>query len=408
MATQPLASFLESGLVSRDSSILNLFDIEGLNSVVLSKSGFRSSRAATEVEMREIIKLGSHWDLVIATHGIDRFYATTTQADFSAFISWAKESSKFFLLTPEWEILDPSNGALGPQRMRPEVSSFRYVSELTTERDSPQERPVVLLSDWFLFDGLHWREHKDLVSPPSGAVDKPLNGGSIRRPRTFLHNEGTVIKCQVGNPDYFESLEIIREAECLQRLPPSVRVALQIPRLVRIHQGRSVTVTVRERVPGEPLVDQGEVTTKIPQIKILGKTLELATRYSQNGFFHNDFRPWNILHVGDELTMIDFSGLSRVDEDSRDLPQIIALAGTLIFLGDLDANGLKIGIGESFDRDVMLIMEDYLVGRNIRIGELYDEPWLALPTIGGSIEISLQMSAKELLDQLLAVRNGVF
>ena len=58
----------------------------------------------------------------------------------------------------------------------------------------------------------------------------------------------------------------------------------------------------------------------------------ICLRYSRNGFFHNDLRPWNLLFDGSKIDLIDFADTSKRDNDLTGLHQIEGYIGTALVL----------------------------------------------------------------------------
>jgi hypothetical protein len=344
---------------------------------------------------------GQHWDLVVATFGMDRFYLTTSEARLFDFITWLTNHSRLCLVTPHHEGNDPTNPRLGPYRLNPQFTIFNYYSEVLSELVSLDEDAVVALSDYFLFDGLRWHESKNLVSLTAGIDGLSSMSDSARRPRTFMHAEGYVIKSQIGCPDYFDSLEIVREADVLASLPLEIMSALNLPRLLNINRGRAVSTVIRQGVIGKPLNVLNKDSSKSLRLDIMKKVIDLSASYAELGIFHNDFRPWNILLTPDGLQLIDFADISTSDQDVRDIPQILALAGTIATICNLDTEGFPLRSGEFFDTDLLEILRAYLVGRGINIGSLYSRPWLQLPEMRDTIDLSKVATIFDLLDVLV-------
>lgn len=392
---------LNSPRLTSGSRILNLFDHEGVNSRWLTNRGISHTHCSTEDDVRRIMNSGMDWDLVIATTGMQRFYATNSDVHLLDFVSWLKKHSKLGLVTPHHEIPDPSNRKLGPYRLNPNFTIFNYFSEIPTDAESETEEPAVALSDHVLFDGLNWHESANLRSLTRGLDGLTFVTDTARRPRTFMHTEGFVIKSQVGCPDYFDSMEVIREAEVLQNLSVSITSTLGLPRVLHVSQGRAVSTLVRQGIAGRSLNSRDKGLGKDSREQLMKQVIDLACTYAELGLFHNDFRPWNVLCTPNGLEMIDFADVSTLDQDVRDLPQILALVGTLIECGDLDTNGFNLRPGELFDTDLLDIVREYLGARGMTIGSLYDRPWLELPAIKNFIALGDVKTSFDLCDQVL-------
>jgi hypothetical protein len=389
-------------LLGDEPKILNLFDRKGINSRWLTENHLSHTNCTSEEALRQVMESDQHWDLVIATYGIDRFYSTTSEPRLFDFITWLKNHSKLCLVTPHHQGNDPTNPRLGPYRLNPQFTIFNYYSEILPELISLDDGPVVALSDYFLFDGVRWHERRNLVSMTEGIDELSSITESARRSRTFMQDEGYVIKSQIGCPDYFDSLEIIREAEVLASLPLEIRSALNLPRLLNINQGRAVSTVVRQGIDGKSLNLLDKESSKGLRIDVMKKVIDLAASYAKLGLFHNDFRPWNILLTPDGLQLIDFADISTIDQDVRDIPQILALVGTVTSLCNLDTQGFPLRPGEFFDTDLLEILRDYLSERDVNIGSLYGYPWLLLSETRGTINVSEVATIYDLLDALLA------
>jgi len=392
---------LDSCLLGPESRILNLFDPAGINSHWLTENHLSHINCTGEEALRQIMESDQHWDLVLATFGIDRFYSTTSEPQLFDFITWLKNHSRLCLVTPHHEGNDPSNPRLGPYRLNPQFTIFNYYGEILPGVNSLEEVPVIALSDYFLFDGYRWYEGNNLVSMSVGIGGLSSMTDSAKRSRTFMHDEGYVIKSQVGCPEYFDSLEIVREAEVLASMPPEIRSALNLPRLLNTNQGRAVSTVVRQGINGESLTLLDKDSTQGTRLDLMKKVINLAASYADLGFFHNDFRPWNILLTPDGLRLIDFADVSTIDQDVRDIPQILALVGTVASLCNLETKGLPLRSGENFDTDLLQILSEYLSVRDMNIASLYEHPWLRLPGTKDTVDLTKVVTIFDLLDSVL-------
>lgn len=392
---------LNSPAVNRESKILNLFDTQQFNLKWLSNHAASVTHCMSEDDLQRVIDSGMEWDLVIATHGIQRFYATASNARLETFVSWLRSNSRLSLVTPRHFAQDPSNLLLGPHRPDRPFFAFQYFSEVNVDEENHERVPVIAFSDYALFDGFRWWSESELLTLTNRAQEEPSSGEELRRPRTFLTTDGLVIKIQAGCPEFFDSMETLREAETLQRLRRSSEPQIKFPKLKRMCVGNSVTTTVRESINGTTHRPSQVSELSRGTSEVLHAVVDLAISYAEQGLFHNDFRPWNIIDTPVGLQLIDFADVSYRDEDVRDLPQIVALIGSLIAIGNLDTNGMPLRERENFDIDLLSILRKPLGDLGLEMGSLYTQPWLNLSSLKGLKSLSTSMSVKQLCLQLL-------
>lgn len=385
---------LKEGPLGDNPSILVLFDPNQVNRDWLSKHSHSFTHCATEAELTEQQLGGNHWDVVIATEGIQRFYSTATPQQLAQFFTWLQNSCRLCVIFPDHVVLDPLANNIGPHMIPEHAGAFTFISEASTHGPSI-EVPTIFLSQEFLFDGRGWHRTQEVV-PYTIIHDTEINEQELLiRPRTFRTQRGTVIKVQVGSPDFFYSLEVGRELHVLNTLSTPEYQELNFPRVLHSYQGQCVTTLEREHVHGQSL-SVGSLANSLDQV------FELAQSFANKGLFHNDFRPWNILQCGKDLSMVDFADISNEDQDSRDLPQIVALVGTLAALGQVDTFGMPLRWGDNFDIDLMAISQSYFSENGIQIQRLYRDPWLKLANLPAPPGLSSTMNINELLATVIS------
>lgn len=397
----PLECALGAPVVTQSSKLLVIGDPEGVNFRWLNERGWNVEQASLGHILKNFIPSRNSWDVVVATVGIQRLYATSSGAALEEFVVWLKNRSKLCLITPEHQILDPARNSLGPYVMPACFSKFSYSSEMIPADGEDDLGPVVALSDHVLFDGAIWHTAQQLtsLSAPPDSTETPEQ--RAKRPRTFLSKSGRIIKTQWGSSEYFEPVEVLREADVISRqikANPDVRL---FPDLHQVVRGRSVATVVRDGVPGDPIVGPEGVDRSVKPLLLMEHVIEVARSFAELGLFPNDFRPWNLLTSRGGLTLIDFADLSSIDQDSRELPQIIALGGTLIFLGGLHSGGLPLRLGSSFDTDLMEICDGWSKSRGVDLESLYDTPWHRLADPGRTFSFVADMTANDLLDEVV-------
>lgn len=386
---------VSDGPLGGDLSILVLFDPDQVNRHWLSDHSYSFTHCATEAELYKQQLSGNHWDLVIATEGIQRFYFTATPQQLAQFFAWLRNSCRLCVIFPDHVVLDPVANNIGPHIIPDHAGIFTFISEASMHGPST-EVPAVFLSQEFLFDGLGWHHAQEVVAYTIMHDTEMNEHEFLLRPRTFRTQRGTIVKVQIGSPDFFDSLEVGRELHVLNTLSTPEYKELNFPRVLHSYQGQCVTFLEREHVDGQSL-SVGTLANS------LDKVFELAQSYASKGLFHNDFRPWNILQSGGCLSLVDFADISNEDQDSRDLPQIIALVGTLVALGQIDTLGMPLRWGESFDIDLMQTLQPYLNENEIRVQDLYRDPWLKLAKLPTPPELRSTMSINDLLAMVIPV-----
>lgn len=386
---------LNAGRLGDSPSILVLFDHNRLIGDWLSQLSYSFRTCNTESELIELQLTGTSWDLVIAGEGLQRFYSVTTPQRLLDFFMWLHGMCRLCIVPPERVALDPSSPNIERFRIPFQASPFTYISE-DTSNSVFGTSPAIHLSHEFLFDGHAWFQSSELSHfTPFSSIDIAMKE-ALDRPRTFLAQGELIIKTQVGAVAFLESLEVGREIQVLNDRNAPQFQDLKLPKVLRSSFGSCITSLTREFIPGESM-QVGTLTDSLDGI------FELAKRYASKGLFHNDFRPWNIVQSGENFSLIDFADISGADLDSRNLPQVVALVGTLAALGQIDTYGMPLRWGEEFDKDLIAITHVYCSENDVRFPYLYGEPWLCLAEQATPSRLNSATSISEIFDVVLAL-----
>jgi predicted Ser/Thr protein kinase len=113
----------------------------------------------------------------------------------------------------------------------------------------------------------------------------------------------------------------------LKRIPKKIRNKLKLPPRYEIKQSGESTFYIRNKI-------EGKIADEYIQLKPknLQNFIELICQYSKYGYFHNDLRPWNVIVNNEEIALIDFEFLSKIDKDPTEFPQWLAMLAILNFL----------------------------------------------------------------------------
>lgn len=328
------------------------------------------------LEISELSESEEPWDLVVATCSMQRLYNTTLDSQIQQFSRWLRGHSKICLLTPRKFFVDPARNAIGPWRLDEAFLDFEFISELDR---GDSEKPTVVLSDQILWDGEKWREKAEFIRTDHPNDSEEGHRRPSARRRRHLASDGTIFKTEIGNPDYFESLEVIREAEAIEALGPEIGRTLNFPTVHSLRRGYTVSTLHRQSLTGVPLL-QALAVEAMNRDELFQQVLDCAVTYSSLGLFHNDFRPWNFLVTSEGLTLIDYAGVSRFDLDTRRLPQVVALIGTLVALTGSFTDSPSVRMFEEFDEDALAAIGPALESLGILIESLYTARWLELPS----------------------------
>lgn len=355
---------------------------------------------ALEAEMRSAVS----WDAVIALGNTQRFYDTCGPQKLAAFARWARTCSAVLFIEPRYDFIDAGAFDLGPHRVPLEFESFRFISE-TLSSTSTEEAPILVLSDHLLWDGKKWHEARSVEA--ESLLPPRLSWNHIETPpRTLSGGDGCIIKMQVSSPNFFGDNSVAREAAALRDFGPTIRAFSTVPEVLHATRGHAVSIIVRKKIEGSPVEFPATEPLDRRALFLAQKLVTLACHFASAGLFHNDFRPWNILDTSEGLAMIDFADCSRADLDVRDLPQTVALAGSLFLVLGLEWREMKVEAGESFDTDTLAIVETYLSEREGKVSDFYGQSWLDLPQREGRLHSALALSAEHVLTALFAASGG--
>lgn len=280
-------------------------------------------------DIAELLDYAAPWELVIGVDGFRRIQQTHTLTSLDHLLCWLAGQTTAAILEAPRTPLAPDLHDLGPYRVEELLTSFAFVSELEGGNPRQQEacRPLVLASNQGMLHEGEWIPRESLSTL---GLSTPADESTVRTYRlqpTSIRPEAAV-KIECASSDYFERCEASAEALFLQSVDARVRQALGLPRLRSWHHGRAVSTVIRDWVPGVPLTSADCRTGRISTSDVIG----CASEWAQVGLFHNDLRPWNLLWNGSSVTAIDYAEASSWDNDVQDLPQILALAGTLAAL----------------------------------------------------------------------------
>ncbi len=383
----PLDIALRAPCFSKNPRVLMLCDpSESAHQSLVARGALVDWRGGA-LEVSKLMESEEHWDLIVATCSMQRLYDTTLDSHLQQFGQWVRGHSKVCLLTPRKFFVDPARNAVGPWRLDEAFLGFEFISELDM---GDSDKPTMALSDQVLWDGVKWREKADFIRTHRPANHEEGQPQPSTRRRHHLASDGTIFKTEMGSPDYFESLEVIREAEAIEALGPEIGRTLNLPAVLSLRRGHAVSTLHRETLSGVPLLES-LTSSEVDRQELFQQVLGCAVAYSSLGLFHNDFRPWNFLVTSEGLTLIDYAGVSRFDLDTRRLPQVVALIGTIVALTKSLTEPPSVRMFEEFDEDVLAAIGPALESLGIQIESLYTTRWLELP-------------AKR--DRILALRNS--
>jgi tRNA A-37 threonylcarbamoyl transferase component Bud32 len=113
----------------------------------------------------------------------------------------------------------------------------------------------------------------------------------------------------------------------LKRIPKKIQNKLKLPLRYEVKQSGESTFYIRNKI-------EGKIADEYIQLKPknLQNFIELICQYSKYGYFHNDLRPWNVIVNDEEIALIDFEFLSKIDKDPTEFPQWLAMLAILNFL----------------------------------------------------------------------------
>jgi hypothetical protein len=331
----------------------------------------------------DLVASSEELDVVVATDGWRRLRDTNRAEAVGELLEWVRRNARVAVVEAPRQYVAPDLHDLGPFATLDLLGRFRFLAEVPDDDAALAPRtPLVTASDRYLLADGAWIEAGD-----AERLDADPQGGPWRPVRTFRVPHGRIVKVECTSEDYFERTQLLGEASFLGDVDERVRAELGLPRLVSLVRGRAVTTLIREDLAAGPAPTVDDQ---------LAAVVDLAARYAAHGLFHNDVRPWNLLWDGGRARLIDFTETSGHDDDVRDLPQVLALAGTLAAIATDE-----IGWGDPFHTDVLDLadrtglLERWPLERQLR------DPWLALPDRRDRIVARGGMSAEEILRGVL-------
>ena len=212
----------------------------------------------------------------------------------------------------------PVWAASQPKSPRTSLEGYAFVHEIARHRThlSSFDRPLYFASNryWFLNNQL---EAFDSWTSESHAF---ANNASFGTRRYFFSNNLIAKLFYLDdqethkNKEYLEAnlWEYNNESKFLQNKPTK----LQTPQLISHGKHTNEAWLVRERIPGELLIDWIRAGKTYNADLIIKEILEQLTLLEKDGFYHSDVRLWNILINPDgHVTLIDYSAISKAKED---------------------------------------------------------------------------------------------
>lgn len=380
--------------VGRPLSILVLFDPDAAICTALAERGHdvdccpdlqrAQAMAATHVHVAEdrtedLARGEGQWDLVIATRGWDRYLSVHSAAATRGLCEWIRLHSTMTVFGCPRRVLSPDLNQLGPYDADRYLDGFRYLGEVSHADSSSV--PLIVASDAFLVSRTFSYAAAELSLV---AVGTPANGGV----RTWLDTARRIVKTEATSEDYMQRSQVAGEALFLSYADPDARDALSLPRVHAFDRGRAIVAMVRDAVVGEPVTDlpAGE------RHALMREILEEASRYAAQGLFHNDLRPWNVLRLSGATRFIDFADASGNDEDVSGIPQVWALAATMVLAGR----------PESREREAFhALARSWAAAADVTDQDAYDGPWLALPAVVDGIRMDVALADDQLFASIV-------
>jgi|GEM_PF-2154754 len=359
-----------------------------LGEVLRQKKPLVTDRA---VRTSDVVDGSTHFDLVIALDGWDRLLEVTQPVVRDEALAWLREHCTFMLTSAPRRPLAPDLNELGPYEVHSLFANFAYVSELPKVSNEPESSPPLLMaSDWFLQAGQVWIPWTELHQIPSH-----VEGPSDRSGRTYMSGAGHVVKVDFVSSDYFERSQVIGEAAFLASASSERRRVLQLPEIRSIDHGRAIVTLVRDRV-------RADTACGLDPVAAVNSIIDEARRYSSVGLFHNDLRPWNVLWQNGRAILIDFADTAEEDLDARDLPQVLALAGTCAALLTK-----QIRAGVHFHTDVVSIATRAGILDWWPLQQQYGLPWFRLCQETTAVPLHHGQSAAQVMRQVLEASYAV-
>lgn len=390
--------FLPSALSSSTPlRVLNLFSGEAFLLRDSLPEQIHEDSFGEFVVWKALLESTETWDVIIMVEKVERLVETTKPSDLRNFALWLQSHSRLTIVAGQKEYSDPSRGDLGPWQIPFPDHEFTFATELAPA-DVYGKAPLLAFSDEWAWTGENWvaLDHMVETIPASNSHENATPLAS----NNFELVGSSLLRIQQGSIDFFDRVEILEEANALQRFCCQEPHGPSLPLVNSVYTGDIINMVTRDFFPGENL-------TRLPSWEnidlneILLATLDEAIRYSEAGLFHNDFRPWNLLWDKPVIRAIDFSALSETDNDARGLPQVLALAGTLFWIAQHESTGPSITLFDDFDTELTAMAAPILADLGMQFPALYGEPWLQLSTHAQRVDIKAGMDFASIFRQLL-------
>lgn len=167
----------------------------------------------------------------------------------------------------------------------------------------------------FVASGRFW-----LLDDAAGVIDEwrdsphRFAGGVYQQTRRYFFSKDCIVKVfRLANGrerDNHEEIE--REAAFLADPAPGI----DAPRLVTSGVNAHEVWLVRERIPGELLVDAILSGRRIDPMRVVRDVLDQAAALERNDLYHRDIRPWNVLLEPDgRARLLDYGSIGRSAAD---------------------------------------------------------------------------------------------
>ncbi len=399
------ARFADELAEARPFRVLVLFDPDATICRVLAASGDevaccpdrqRGHEGADEHvnelcdDATSLFSLDGRWDLIVAAEGWSRFRAVHSRAEADWILEWVRTHADIAIIEAPRRALAPDLNNLGAFEVHRILGGFRFHSELepSQQSDAAPEPPLILASDRWLLVGDEWFETADLEQFDTDSVD-----AEWKTVRTFAARGDRIVKVECVSEDYFERSQVLAEAVFLEQAGAGLRQSLGLPGVHNFARGRAVISLVRDRVVGTALRPEAPDEIALMQAAILDN----AANFARAGMFHNDLRLWNVVWDGKRAAFIDFGDSSRRDDDVRELPQILALAGTLASLATGEIRG-----GEDFYDDLLEVVERAGILARWPLLQQFTDPWLALPNSRTALTLTGDLDAAGIIETVLS------
>ena len=202
-----------------------------------------------------------------------------------------------------------------PEDPRFLIRDFNFIIELSTHGTHLSEivRPLYFVSSNFWILGDDCGEIIK-VTEKSHALDNEFHQGT----RRFIFTHEKIIKVFRLDSErgYINEKELSREIKFLSNPIQGI----QLPTLISYGRTRSDFCLIRSLLEGESLVYVVQKNLAYNPDKVLSSLLEKIATLEENGMYHGDLRPWNILLTPDgTATFIDYGAISNTIEDGDDL-----------------------------------------------------------------------------------------